>query len=112
MKMSWRWPGQWSLQASPPPRNGAGADVLVKRAHRVLPGLQDRHHSRRMGRRPFTPDTRPIIGRTGNLANVSLATGHGQLGLTLGATTGRIIADVIAGRPLSEEIRAFSPDRF
>ncbi|KIC20357.1 NAD(P)/FAD-dependent oxidoreductase [Leisingera sp. ANG-Vp] len=98
-----------SLAAAPKWRR---ADVLVKRAHRVLPGLQDRHHSRRMGRRPFTPDTRPIIGRTVNLANVSLATGHGQLGLTLGATTGRIIADVIAGRPLSEEIRAFSPDRF
>ncbi|KIC28085.1 amino acid dehydrogenase [Leisingera sp. ANG-M6] len=98
-----------SLSAAPKWRR---ADVLVKRAHRVLPGLQDSHRSRRMGRRPFTPDTRPIIGRTGKLANVTLAAGHGQLGLTLGATTGRIIADVIAGRRLGEEISAFSPDRF
>jgi len=88
------------------------ADVLVKRAHRVLPGLQTGHRVRRMGRRPFTPDTRPIIGRTGKLANVTLATGHGQLGLTLGATTGRLVTDIIAGQPTESWLSAFGPDRF
>ncbi|MEW2915126.1 FAD-binding oxidoreductase [Leisingera sp. JC11] len=98
-----------SLSAAPKWRR---ADVLVKRAYRVLPGLQDSRRSRRMGRRPFTPDTRPIIGRTGRLANVSFATGHGQLGLTLGATTGRLIADVIAERPRETWSSVFGPDRF
>lgn len=88
------------------------ADVLVSRAHRVLPGLQTGHRTRRMGRRPFTPDTRPVIGRTSKLANLCFATGHGQLGLTLGATTGRVIADIIAGRQLAPDLKAFSPDRF
>ncbi len=88
------------------------ADVLVKRAHRVLPGLKTEKAERRMGRRPFTPDTRPIIGRSSRLANVTFATGHGQLGLTLGATTARLVADVIAGRTLDIDIQAFSPDRF
>ncbi|MFY0311844.1 NAD(P)/FAD-dependent oxidoreductase [Leisingera sp. D0M16] len=92
--------------------NWRRADVLVNRAHRVLPGLQTGKRTRRMGRRPFTPDTRPIIGRTGRLANVSFATGHGQLGLTLGATTGRLIADVIAGRPQEAWGSVFGPDRF
>ncbi|WP_264210378.1 NAD(P)/FAD-dependent oxidoreductase [Leisingera thetidis] len=88
------------------------ADVLVNRARRVLPGLQAGTRRRRMGRRPFTPDTRPIIGRTSKLANVSFATGHGQLGLTLAATTGRLVADAIAGRRPDQDIGAFSPDRF
>ncbi|SDW96507.1 D-amino-acid dehydrogenase [Ruegeria halocynthiae] len=88
------------------------ADVLVKRAHRVLPGLKVKKSERRMGRRPFTPDTRPIIGRSRRLANVTFATGHGQLGLTLGATTARLVADVIAGKAPGIDIQAFSPDRF
>ncbi len=97
------------LNAQP---NWNRADVLVKRAQRVLPGLKTEHAERRMGRRPFTPDTRPIIGRSRRLANVVFATGHGQLGLTLGATTARLIADVIAGRSPGIDIQAFSPDRF
>ena len=97
------------LDAAP---NWNRADVLVKRAHRVLPGLRTDKAERRMGRRPFTPDTRPIIGRSARLANVTFATGHGQLGLTLGATTGRLVADEIAGRPLQIDTQAFSPDRF
>lgn len=88
------------------------ADVLVNRAHRVLPGLQVEKRERRMGRRPFTPDTRPIIGRTSKLVNLCFATGHGQLGLTLGATTGRLVAEVIAGRRPAPDVKAFSPDRF
>ncbi len=97
------------LQAKP---DWNRADILVQRARRVLPGLRTEHAERRMGRRPFTPDTRPIIGRSGRLANVTFATGHGQLGLTLGATTARLIADEIAGKTPGIDIQAFSPDRF
>ncbi|MEQ9695582.1 FAD-dependent oxidoreductase [Shimia sp. SDUM112013] len=88
------------------------ADVLVKRAHRVLPGLQVEGAQRRIGRRPFTPDTRPILGRSDKIANVTFATGHGQLGLTLGATTGRLVADMVAGRAPNMDLAAFGPDRF
>ncbi|MEO0773867.1 MAG: FAD-binding oxidoreductase [Pseudomonadota bacterium] len=88
------------------------ADVLVKHAHRVLPGLNTTGAERRMGRRPFTPDTRPIIGRTKAYKNVIFATGHGQLGVTLGATTGRLVADILAGRPSNTDLACFSPDRF
>lgn len=97
------------LSAKP---NWNRAGILVKRAKRVLPGLRTGNSERRMGRRPFTPDTRPIIGRSERLMNVTFATGHGQLGLTLGATTARLVADEIAGRKPSIDIQAFSPDRF
>ena len=49
------------------------------------------------GLRPMTPDGTPIIGPT-PLANLMLATGHGTLGWTMAAGTGRVIADLISGR--------------
>ena len=97
------------LNAAP---NWRRADVLVERAKRVLPGLQTATSERRIGRRPFVPDTRPVIGRSDKLSNVVFATGHGQLGLTLGSTTGRLVSDIIAGRNGGDDLKAFSPDRF
>lgn len=98
-----------NLDAKP---NWRRAEVLVNHARRVLPGLNTTNSERRMGRRPFTPDTRPVIGRSARLANVMFATGHGQLGLTLSATTGRLVAAEIAGRAPHVAIEAFHPDRF
>ncbi len=49
------------------------------------------------GLRPMTPDGTPIVGPT-PYANLMLATGHGTLGWTMAAGTGRVIADLISGR--------------
>jgi D-amino-acid dehydrogenase len=49
------------------------------------------------GLRPMTPDGTPVIGPT-PIGNLFLATGHGTLGWTMAAGTGRVIADVISGR--------------
>jgi D-amino-acid dehydrogenase len=49
------------------------------------------------GLRPMTPDGTPIVGPT-PLDNLLLATGHGTLGWTMAAGTGRVIADLVSGR--------------
>jgi D-amino-acid dehydrogenase len=49
------------------------------------------------GLRPMTPDGTPIVGPT-PYANLFLATGHGTLGWTMSAGTGRVMADLISGR--------------
>jgi D-amino-acid dehydrogenase len=49
------------------------------------------------GLRPMTPDGTPILGPT-RLKSLYLATGHGTLGWTMAAGTGRVMADVISGR--------------
>ncbi len=49
------------------------------------------------GLRPMTPDGTPIIGPT-RYANLHLATGHGTLGWTMAAGTGRVLADLLGGR--------------
>jgi len=49
------------------------------------------------GLRPMTPDGTPVIGGT-PVENLYLATGHGTLGWTMAAGTGKVMADVISGR--------------
>ena len=98
-----------SLSAQP---NWKRADILVEKAKRVLPGLQTTSPKKLIGRRPLTPDTKPIIGRAPKAQNVIFATGHGQLGLTLGATTARIVSDIAVNREPDVDLTAYRPDRF
>jgi D-amino-acid dehydrogenase len=49
------------------------------------------------GLRPMTPDGTPIIGPT-RYPNLHLSTGHGTLGWTMAAGTGRIVADMLDGK--------------
>ena len=49
------------------------------------------------GLRPMTPDGTPVVGPTA-YRNLHLATGHGTLGWTMSAGTGRLLADLLGGR--------------
>lgn len=49
------------------------------------------------GLRPTTPSGVPLVGRT-RIRNLFLNTGHGTLGWTMGAGSGRVIADIVSGR--------------
>jgi len=49
------------------------------------------------GLRPATPNNVPLVGRVG-LRNLYLNTGHGTLGWTLACGSGRVLADLVAGR--------------
>ena len=65
-----------------------------------------------MGHRPSTPDSLPVIGLSRSGPNVVLAFGHGHYGLTQSAATGRLVADLIAGRSPPIDLAKFSPQRF
>ncbi len=94
-----------------PPRY-ARAERLLKIAERMLPGLCGEDRTRWMGHRPSTPDSLPIICRSPRFASVYLAFGHGHLGLTLGAITGRIIADLASGRTPPMPLAPYDIGRF
>ncbi len=49
------------------------------------------------GLRPMTPDSTPIVGAT-RVQRLFLNTGHGTLGWTMAAGSGRLIADLVTGR--------------
>ena len=64
------------------------------------------------GYRPCSADGLPYIGRISNFSNLTLATGHSMLGLSLGAGTGKLVEQIISGRPTSMDIKPFNPGRF
>jgi D-amino-acid dehydrogenase len=51
------------------------------------------------GWRPMTPDGLPLIGRVPALENVYLAAGHGMLGVSMAPATGKLVAELVTGRP-------------
>jgi D-amino-acid dehydrogenase len=88
------------------------ARIIVGKAKRVLPGLKAEGGLERVGWRPLCPDTLPVIDRAPGVANLYFATGHGQLGVTLGATTGRLIAGLITGRRPNLNLAPYGATRF
>ncbi|KAF0181475.1 MAG: D-amino-acid dehydrogenase [Limisphaerales bacterium] len=64
------------------------------------------------GLRPCSPDGLPYIGRTTKFANLSIATGHAMMGLSLGPITGRLMAQVLSGEPPQFDLSLLSPDRY
>ena len=64
------------------------------------------------GLRPTTPDGLPMIGRLASIQNLTVATGHAMLGLTLGPVTGKVVAQLVSGKTPDVDVRALSPARF
>ena len=57
----------------------------------------------------MTPDGTPVVGPT-PIANLYLATGHGTLGWTMAAGTGRVMADLISGRQAEIDLDGLTLD--
>ena len=58
------------------------------------------------------PDSLPVIGRSRTSPRTYFAFGHGHLGLTLGPITGRLIADLAAGRKPPVDLAPYASERF
>jgi D-amino-acid dehydrogenase len=61
------------------------------------------------GMRPMTPDGLPVIGRIAE--NVTIASGHSMLGVTLAPVTGELVGQVVAEGATPEVLRPFDPAR-
>jgi D-amino-acid dehydrogenase len=78
--------------------NPVRCEALIKRAQLVFPGAADYEHAKLWtGLRPSTPSNVPLIGGT-KYPNLYLNTGHGTLGWTMAAGSGRALADIISGK--------------
>ena len=78
--------------------NRVRCEAIVRRTEALFPGAGDTTQAQFWtGLRPATPSNLPLIGAT-KLGNLFLNTGHGTLGWTHGAGSGRAMAELIAGR--------------
>lgn len=64
------------------------------------------------GWRPVLPDGLPAIGRPARYDNLVMATGHAMIGMSLGPVTGQLVAELVAGKPVSADLGLLQPDRF
>ena len=112
MEMGTRIAGQSEFAGIDAEPDYGRADVLVHHMKRMFPQVREVDATRWMGRRPSMPDSKPVIGRATKFANTYYAFGHGHVGLVGSAPTGRIIADLVAGRTPNIDITPFRVDRF
>jgi D-amino-acid dehydrogenase len=77
--------------------NQARCEAITRRTHELFPQACDYEHPVYWtGLRPLTPSNVPYIGKT-RYAKLYLNTGHGTLGWTMGAGSGKAIADIVSG---------------
>ncbi|MCB1739464.1 MAG: FAD-dependent oxidoreductase [Gammaproteobacteria bacterium] len=86
--------------------------LLTAKVREAFPKLRWQAERRWMGHRPATADSLPLLGPVRGAAGVYMAFGHQHVGLTGGPKSGRIIADLIAGRRPNLDLSPYSPERF
>lgn len=64
------------------------------------------------GARPCLPDMKPVIGPAPRHNGLWLTFGHGHHGFTLGPATGKLVADMMEGKPTDIDMAPFRVDRF
>lgn len=81
---------------------------LVAEVRATFPGASDFSVLKPWcGMRPATPRGTPVLGATPH-ANLWLNVGHGALGFTLALATGRVVADLAAGRAPAVPLDGFT----
>ena len=98
------------------PRGGARterrAKALLANVRTMFPDVNTDGHRFWMGFRPSTPDSLPMLGEATGRPGLFLAVGHGHFGMTGGPPSGRLIAQLINGKPTAIDASAYAPQRF
>jgi glycine oxidase len=94
----------------------AGLLHILSHALQLVPGLKDLPIEETWaGLRPTTPDKGPILGKS-PWENLFVAGGYWRNGVLLAPKTGELVAQLIAGLPMSDQdealLKAFAWDRF
>lgn len=97
------------LEAAP---SRAPFDLLRRSVKAALPGVTWASETEWMGHRPAPTDSIPIIGPVPGAPGAYLGFGHHHVGLTGGPKTGRLLAQLIAGRTPNMDMAPYAPERF
>lgn len=110
-----RFGGTMELGADDDSINQLRVNGIVKSATKYFP---DFHRSDFgdaavwSGLRPCSPDGLPYLGRTRIYHNLSVATGHAMMGLSLGPISGKLLAEILSDQPPSADLTLLDPDRY
>ena len=92
--------------------NFARARAMLAKTEKFLPGLRTRGGREWMGYRPSLPDSLPVISPAKHHQKIVYAFGHGHLGLTQAAATGRLVRALVSGENPAIDLSPFRSTRF
>ncbi len=110
-----RFGGTMEITGLDPSVNRSRVDGILKAIPQYFPDFRPedfRDLPVWSGLRPCSPDGLPYVGRFGRYLNLSAATGHAMMGMSLGPVTGKLIAEILSGETPEIALDALSPDRF
>lgn len=87
---------------------------MVKNISSYLPDFQNNQFSGQniwVGLRPVSSDGLPFIGRFAKFRNLIAATGHSMMGISLSPITGKLVEEIVSGKPPTIDISKLSPAR-
>ena len=91
----------------------SGVSWLLNSALQLVPALANCSINEIWtGLRPKTPDNLPILGKAPGWENVTIAVGHGSVGIMLSPITGKSVAELVVTGEVPEIIKPFSMERF
>jgi len=100
----------YDLSISPPRLRGIATSL-----RRYLPEVEERVFDGRTpwcGLRPCTPDGLPYIGRVERYENLSVASGHAMMGISMAPATGRLLAQLLDGEAPCTDPAPLRPGRY
>lgn len=95
--------------------NAVRVDGIIESALRYFPGLQRAEFDvppRWHGFRPCSPDGLPYLGNSPVDANVTVATGHSMMGVSLAPVTGKLVSQLVAGEAPDHDIGLLRVNRY
>jgi len=93
--------------------NHTRSEAALRAGRQILqPFAEPPDMERWCGLRPCTPDGISIVDRIPRHPNIYVAVGHAMLGYTMGPITGKLISEMITGKPLSLAPQPLRFDRF
>ena len=95
--------------------NAVRVEGIIESALRYFPDLKRAEFDappRWHGFRPCSPDGLPYLGNSPRHANVTVATGHSMMGVSLAPVTGKLVGELVAGEQPSLDIGLLNVGRY
>ena len=112
MNSGLRLGGTVELAGLEAPPNYNRTALLAKQLLTYFPDIKTEERTDWMGHRPSLPDTMPVIGQSPTHTNVIYAYGHGHVGVTQSAITGKLVSQIAMGVDPEIDLAPFSISRF
>ena len=85
-------------------------ELLKDNANKLFPSIKYERLDTWHGHRPTTANSLPLIGPLQKFPNAFVGFGHQHVGLTGGAKTGLILANLVTGEDPNIDLTAFNPN--